>query len=140
MVTDICLVTRDLEAAVAFYSEKLDFEIGHRMPGFVDFDGPGVTLAVWDADEIRSATGVPAQATEPDGHGVMVAVRLESARAVDAKYDQLRGRGVEFYGPPQDYAWTARAIYFAGPCGEFWEFYAWLEGSEPGAVTNHEKP
>lgn len=133
-VTDVCLVTEDLESAISFYIDKLGLELAHHMPGFADFSGPGVTLAVWDASAIRSATTVPARVAELGGHDVMLAVRLDSPHAVDAMYERLARRGIEFYDPPRDYPWTARAIYCAGPCGEFWEFYAWLEGGEPGSV------
>ncbi len=132
VITDVCLVTRDLDAAVAFYSQRLGFELASRMPGFADFSSEGVTLALWDAQAIREATGVPAQVIEPDGHGVMIARELALPSAVDDKYHELSSRGVEFYGPPRDYPWNARAIYLAGVCGEFWEFYAWNEGGKHG--------
>lgn len=131
-ITDVCLVTRDLEAAVDFYVHKLGYTLGSRMPGFADFTGPGCVLAVWDAELIRSATSVPAALSEPDGHGVMVACELESPAAVDEVYERLRSSGVEFYGGPKDYPWNGRCVYFPGPCGEFWEFFAWHEGGKPG--------
>ena len=134
-VTDVCLVTRDLESAVSFYRDKLGFELAHRMPGFVDFVGHGVTLAVWDATAIREATGVPALAEEPAGHGVMVAIELESPETVNEMHRDLLDRGVTFYDQPRGYPWTAWATYFPGPCGEFWELYAWLEDGEPGGVA-----
>jgi catechol 2,3-dioxygenase-like lactoylglutathione lyase family enzyme len=134
-ITDVCLVTRDLDTAVEFYLGKLDFELDSRMPGFADFTGPGVVLALWDAQLIRDTTGVPAQVSEPDGHGVMIAVELESPERIDETYQRLTARGVEFYRPPADYPWNARCIYFPGPCGEFWEFFAWHEGGKPGRPT-----
>lgn len=140
-ITDVCLVTRDLDAAVTFYTEKLGYQLDSRMPGFADFIGPGCILAVWDANLIRQTTGVPAAVHEPEGHGVMVACELDSPAEIDKTYDLLTARGVEFYGPPTDYPWNARCVYLAGPCGEFWEFFAWHEGGKPGrapAIRNRE--
>lgn len=131
-ITDVCLVTRDLDKAVEFYTESLGYRLDSRMDGFADFVGPGTILAVWDADLIRETTGVPAAVSEPDGHGVMIACELDSPAAIDETYDRLSSKGVQFYGPPKDYPWNARCIYFAGPCGEFWEFFAWHEGGKPG--------
>jgi catechol 2,3-dioxygenase-like lactoylglutathione lyase family enzyme len=134
-ITDICLVTRDLDAAVEFYTNSLGYELAHRMPAFADFVGDGVTLAVWDAAAIRDSTGVPAATEEPSGHGVMVAVKLPSPTDVDAEHERLSALGVEFYGPPRDHPWNARCAYFSGPCGEFWELFAWYDGGEPGSVS-----
>lgn len=134
-ITDICLVTRDLETAVEFYTDKLGYELDSKMPGFADFVGPGCVLAVWDANLIRQTTGVPAALDTPPGHGVMVACELESPAAVDQMYQRLSAKDVECYGPPSDYAWNARCLYFAGPCGEFWEFFAWHGGGKPGRAT-----
>lgn len=131
-ITDICLVSRDLPAAVEFYTTMLGYQLDSKMPGFADFTGPGVVLAVWDAQLIRDSTGVPAQVGEPEGHGVMIAVELDSPDAIDETYERLAARGVDFYRPPADYPWNARCIYFPGPCGEFWEFFAWREGGKPG--------
>lgn len=133
-ITDICLVTRDLEASVEFYS-RLGYQLSSRMPGFADFEGPGLILALWDAQLIRDTTGVPAMTNEPNGRTVMVAIELASPEEIDATYERLRELGIEFYNPPADYPWNARCVYFAGPCGEFWEYFAWLEGGKPGQVS-----
>ncbi|ABL83687.1 Glyoxalase/bleomycin resistance protein/dioxygenase [Nocardioides sp. JS614] len=142
-ITDLCLVTHDLEASVEFYTTKLGYTLSSRMPGFADFEGPGVILALWDAQLIRETTGVPALAEEPSGRTVMVAVELSSPVEIDTAYERLRARGIEFYSPPADYPWNARCIYFPGPCGEFWEYFAWLEGGKPGqlgaASTTHDE-
>lgn len=134
-ITDICLVTRDLDTAVDFYTTKLGFELASRMPGFADFVGNGVVLALWDATAIRTATGVPALTDEPTGHSVMVAVELLEPADIDRTYAELTGRGLEFYGEPTDHPWNARCVYAAGPCGEFWEWFAWLEGGKPGVLS-----
>lgn len=135
-ITDVCLVTRDLDAAVEFYTTKLGYRRAHVSPGFVDFRRAGSTLAVWDAEAIRRTTGVPAELTAPTSHGLMVAVKKDSPLEVDAEYERLRSLGVEFYSEPRDYPWNARCAYFAGPCGEFWELFAWYEGGEPDAVDD----
>lgn len=134
IVTDVCLVAQDIERAIAFYTDKLGYTLKSRMPGFADFAGPGVILALWDAEKIRETTGVPAQTVELDSHAVMLAVRLESPSAIDQMYRRLLERGVAFYREPQDYPWNARCVYLAGPCGEFWEFFAWYDGGEPGLL------
>lgn len=135
-ITDVCLVTRDLDAAVEFYTTRLGYTLDSRMPGFADFTGPGVVLAVWDATAIREATGVPTQMEEPSGRGVMLAVELDSPEAIDRAHEELTAKGIACYGPPADYPWNARCLYFPGPCGEFWEYFAWHTGGKPGRATS----
>lgn len=135
LITDVCLITTDIEAGIAFYTEKLDFTLRSRMPGFADFEGPGVIVALWDATQLQTTTGIVGRSAAPAGHGVMLACELESPAEIDRVYEEYSARGVEFYAPPADFAWNARCVYFAGPSGEFWEFFAWYEGGEPGLVS-----
>jgi|688.fasta_scaffold685669_2 catechol 2,3-dioxygenase-like lactoylglutathione lyase family enzyme len=133
-LTDICLITRDIDASVEFYTKKLHFQLSSQMPGFADFVGHGIVLALWDAKKLEETTGVPGQTGEPTGHGVMLAIQVDSPAEVDQAYEDLSARGVVFYGAPKDYPWNTRSIFFAGPSGEFWEFYAWREGGKPGVL------
>ena len=112
VLTDICLITRDLNAGIDFYTKKLGFQLSSQMPGFADFVGHGVVLALWDAHKLRETTNVPGQIEEPSGRGVMMAVEVASPLEIDKIYENLLARGVEFYGPPKNYPWNARAIYF----------------------------
>jgi hypothetical protein len=133
-VTDVCLVTQDFETSKAFYIEKLGFTLSSEMPGFADFRAGDLMLAIWEAERIHAVTGADALVGQSQGHQVMVAVELESPSEIDRVFDDLGERGIEFYGPPKDYPWNARCIYFAGPSGELWEYFAWLAGGKPGEV------
>ena len=59
VLTDICLITRDLNAGIDFYTKKLGFQLSSQMTGFADFVGHGVVLALWDAHKLRETTNVP---------------------------------------------------------------------------------
>ncbi len=133
-ITDICLITADVDRSVDFYTERLGFTLRSRMPGFADFEGPGVILAVWEREQLERTTGVPGHDATSPARTVMLACELDSPAAIDRTYDEYRARGVEFVSEPRDYPWNARCIYFDGPNGEFWEFFAWYEGGEPGLV------
>ena len=45
----------------------------------------------------------------------MVAVRVETADAVDALYDELVAKGVTMVQAPTTHAWNARTTYFSDP-------------------------
>lgn len=135
-VTDVCLISPDIPSSIDFYTDKLGFSIRSRMPGFVDFQGPGVIVALWEADTLEQTTGVSGQRDLRPERTVMMACELDSPAKIDEIYDEYRARGVEFASEPRDYPWNARCVYFDGPNGEFWEFFAWYEGGEPGIVAN----
>lgn len=139
LVTDVCLITPDLEGSIGFYTDTLGFTLRSRMPGFADFHGPGMILALWESERLTETTGIHGQDAVTRAHGVMLACELDTPAAIDAAYDDLRHRGVRFYGQPENYPWNARCAYFAGPNGELWELFAWYEGGEPG-LTDKESP
>lgn len=134
-ITDVCILVADIEASIAFYRDRLGFRLAHRAEGFADFEGAGMTLALWSREHINRHTGVAAPAAGTAS--VLIAVKLETPEALDATYGELVEKDVAFVRPPADYAWNARAAYFKGPDGEVWELYAWLPGGAPGAVVGN---
>lgn len=132
-ITDICVLVRDVDATIRFYTEKLGFTLKHRAPGFADFTGAGVTLACWERNHIAQHAGVRPGTGDAS---VAMAVKLDSEAEIDAVYAELSAKGVPFVSPPADYPWNARCLYFSGPDGEIWELYAWLPGGAPGRIED----
>ncbi len=130
-ITDICILVDDIERTVKFYTSKLGFKLRRRAEGFADFHGDGVTLAAWELDHINTHTGVANTRSPKGAHKACIAVELGAPADVDSLHRDLAGRGVPFYGPPEDYAWNARCAYFYDPDGTLWELYAWNQGG-PG--------
>ena len=137
-ITDTCVLVRDLEASIAFYRDKLGFAPRRRAPGFADFTGAGLTLALWERTHIAAHTGVPVDLDA--SAGVVIAVELPDAASLDAVYAELCAKDVAFFRPPANYPWNARCVYFAGPDGELWELYAWLAGGAPGQIAGDAAP
>jgi uncharacterized protein len=135
-ISDVCVLCEDLDRSVEFYVERLGFELLHRAPGFADFSGAGLTLALWQIDHIGENTGI-SRARAPGVHKLAIAVRLPSPADVDACYAELSAKGVVFQGPPADYPWNARCCYFEGPDAEVWELYGWYKGGGIGLVDTH---
>ena len=135
-ISDVCVLVEDVGRSVRFYVDRLGFQLLHRAPGFADFAGAGLTLAVWQIDHIGAHTGV-ATMRAPGAHRLVVAVQLATPAEVDACHAELTASGVVFQGPPADYPWNARACYFAGPDAELWELYAWHPGGAIGQVAAH---
>ena len=148
-ITDVCIIVDDIEKTVAFYTEKLDFQLRRRAEGFADFKGPdngpgegpntgpSITLAAWERDHISLHTGVSKLRAPTGAHKACIAVELETTDLVDGLYDELTKRGVVFQRPPENYIWNARCAYFTDPDGTLWELYAWLSG---GPDDYHKTP
>ena len=126
-ITDVAVLCEDVETSIAFYRDKLGFQLRNRAEGFADFTGAGLTLALWEVDHISRHTGIAAT-RGPGAHKACIAVQLPTPDDVDACYDELSAKGVVFVRPPADYEWNARCCYFAGPDDELWELYAWRQG------------
>ena len=132
-IQDICILVTDIDRSIAFYTEKLGFALQHRAPGFADFTGAGLTLALWERSHIEQHADV--RVKPGSASAVLIAVRIGSIAELEAIYGELQAEGIAFLRPPQDYPWNARCLYFHGPDGETWELYAWLEGGAPGKIV-----
>ena len=124
-LTDIGLFVSDMERALAFYGETLGFELKRRDIGFAEFCTNGVGLALWEVSDVTQALELAE--TPRQGLSAMVAVRVETAEAVDALYDALAAKGVTIVQAPTTHAWNARTTYFSDPDGNLWEIYAWVD-------------
>ncbi|MDR3376932.1 MAG: VOC family protein [Ancalomicrobiaceae bacterium] len=135
-ISDICILTRDIETSIAFYRDRLGFRLKHRAPGFADFAGAGLTLALWERGHLAGHTGTP---VEPNADtAILIAVKMESLAEIEAAVAELTAAGVAFHRPPASYPWNAYGAYFSGPDGEVWELYAWMPGGAPGHLAEKE--
>jgi predicted enzyme related to lactoylglutathione lyase len=95
---------RDQDRALRFYTEKLGFRI------FTDQEFSDTQR--WIELSIPGAeTGVVL--FTPQGHEDRIGTFVNTSWEVDnieKTYDELRGRGVEFTGPPQKQPWGTFAI------------------------------
>ena len=110
----------------------MGFEPRRRAPGFADFKGAGITLALWEIDHIAANTCVSNRRAPPAAHKACAAIELASPAKVDEAYAELSAAGIAFKGPPANYSWNARCCYFADPDDNLWELYAWAEGGPVG--------
>lgn len=131
-LNDICLYVPDLEEAVKFYTEKMDFKIKRRQPGYVEFDFQGTSLTLWQVDGVYLA--LKKEHLGGMGHHFMLAVKVVASQEVDEIYEELTRRGVECISLPTTYPWGARAVYFKDLIGNIWEIFAWEEIDGPGLL------
>ena len=123
-ITDIALFVADLQRAIAFYHDRMDLELKRLDSGFAEFWMEGAILALWEEADVRRALDFDGASRR--GPHAMVAMRMDSAAAVDTAYAELAARGVVFRAPPKTYPWHAHAAYFSDPDDNLWEIYCWI--------------
>jgi catechol 2,3-dioxygenase-like lactoylglutathione lyase family enzyme len=101
----VSIPTRNQDAALAFYTEKLGFKVVTDQPM-----GPGQRWI-----ELRVGTSdARVVLFTPDGQEDRIGTPFNGAFAcdnVEKTYDELRARGVEFTAPPKKEPWGTFATF-----------------------------
>ena len=100
----------DWDRAFSFYSKTLEMSVRFAGPeiGWAEFDVGGARLAVERAAPDDAEAGVLV--------GRFVGLSLE-VDDIQARYDGLRSRGVEFLGAPEKQPWGGVLAHFRDPDG-----------------------
>ena len=121
------LFVSDLARAGDFYRNVMGLEYVHGEDGvdaYFKIDPDGLMLISQDtADGLLSQADVD---HEP-AHGARL-VMATDVGDVDAAYEELRGKGVEFIRAPEDRPWGLRCAHFKDPDGNVWEIHAPVAG------------
>ncbi|WP_428663911.1 VOC family protein [Reyranella sp.] len=123
-ITDVALFVADLPRAIAFYRDRMALELKRLDTGFAEFWMDGTILALWEEADVRR--GLEFDGPPRRGPHAMLAIRMDSAAAVDAAHVELAARGVVFRSAPRTYSWNAHAAYFCDPDDNVWEIYCWV--------------
>lgn len=122
-LTHVRLLVSDHNACLRFYRDVLGFELimGGESQVYSELKaGDGIILALFLRRFMAEAIGtqaLPADASAQDR--VVLTFEVES---VDAAYERLRERGVEFVAAPADRPdWMIRTAHFRDPDGNLIE-------------------
>jgi catechol 2,3-dioxygenase-like lactoylglutathione lyase family enzyme len=117
----IMLAVADLDRSVAFYRDRLGFEVREAHAGIVLLaHGPMLLYLAADSPPTPDKPGVslsPPQ--DSDRTAVNLVFRVADCRAV---YVALREAGVEFLTPPQSPPWGGWRCFGRDPDGYLFEF------------------
>jgi lactoylglutathione lyase len=115
------LFVQDLKRARDFYENAVGLEFEHGDDENVAFTlGPDALLLINHpvADDLLS----PADVDHEPARGAR-SVIVAPVEDVDAAYEELRSRGVEFIRAPEDRPWGKRCAHFRDPEGNVWEIH-----------------
>ncbi len=113
------LFVRDLKRSRDFYENVLEFEFERGDDDSASFIlGPDALLLLTDggADDMLSPADVDHDA--PRGARSVIVTAVDD---VDAVYEELSAKGVEFIRTPEDRWWGKRCAHFKDPDGNVWE-------------------
>ncbi len=103
----------DIDQAVAFYRDNLDFAEGLRIP---DADGRPRHATVWNGEAtimFERLEHVPPERRPYLGSGVTLYIALDPDEDVDTLYSKAGRRGLNIVKPLRDEYWGARAFTLA---------------------------
>ncbi|HXW45616.1 MAG TPA: VOC family protein [Streptosporangiaceae bacterium] len=115
------LFVEDIERSCDFYGRVLGLKFEHGNDNSASFIlGPDAVLLLDNrgADQLLSAADV-----EHDIARRASSVIVTSVADVDALYEELRAKGVEFIRAPEDRWWGKRCAHFKDPDGHVWEIH-----------------
>ena len=111
------ILADDFPALYDFYADTLGLKVkwGDRNAGYASFINPESDT---DALAIFVKTGMELypEYTPLGGQKSDRVVLIMGVEDVDAAYEKLKGKGVEFMGAPRNVpAWSMRCVYFRDP-------------------------
>jgi lactoylglutathione lyase len=115
------LFVKDLDRARNFYEHVIGLEFERGDDNSASFAlGPDVILLLnhTGADDLLSPDDV-----DHDVARAASSVLVATVDDVDATYEELRSRGVEFIRTPEDRSWGMRCAHFRDPDGHVWEIH-----------------
>jgi len=114
----VTLFTDDLAESTRFYRDVLEMPVANEDATSCAFAFPGVIINLVTLAATHELIE-PAPVGER-GTPARMMLTLEVGD-MDAVYERLRGRGVEFLNGPMDRPWGPRTASFADPSGHCWE-------------------
>ena len=117
-ISYITLWAVNFDEMVAFYQDKLELPVEYGDENFIQFATQGTKLYIH-----RLGTAPPLRE-----HAVEIHFDVPD---VDAAYQELKGRGVDFEDPPANWPWGARMAAFRDPEGYALEIVGPLDPREP---------
>ncbi|MBM9579261.1 VOC family protein [Leptospira sp. 201903070] len=125
----ITLGVENLEKAVRFYQEGLEFPKMEFEGDIAFFTLNGTWFALYPWDELAKDIGIPSKGS--GFRGFTLAYNGTSKKEVDDVIAKAKKAGAKIVKQPQDVFWGGYSGYFEDPEGYYWEV-AWNPIFYPG--------
>ena len=121
-VIGVTIWTDDLERLVGFYRDTLQLKLRDHKPGWANFAWGEMRLNLGLHDRVKGKS--------LDPYRIMVSFRVPD---IDAEYQRLMEKDVEFIRVPETEHWGGRVTTFLDPDGNVLQLLQVPEGSSGGA-------
>jgi len=129
-VSAVVLLVRDFDRCLMFYRDTLGLQVVQRESNFAAFKIEDQDFVLQEISAAVEMFNVKASKSHTRGDDrVLLCARVDN---VDAAYEALKAKGVEFAKPPVDQPWGIRAAYFRDPEGNIWEILHPLASQQKG--------
>jgi len=125
-ISYVLIYVADLERSVKFYREVLGFKVRLQEKIYVEFETEGTILALSDVKLGEKVVG-PELIGSIDGSKRNFSLTLGEVENIDATFEELSKKGVEFVNPPTTHPWGQRTAYFKDPEGNILELFTWVK-------------
>ena len=123
------LLVKDYQACLRFYRDILEFEVTWDDGDYASFQDGSLHLAIFKRDMQAEAIDNTGQVRYAECQDKLALIFEVSD--VDAYYQHLTNKGVQFVKEPLDYpGWGIRAAYFRDPDGNLIEINCGLKTTE----------
>lgn len=120
------LLVDEVDKMVNFYRDTLGFKVTRQSDTFALMDNGGpLLLFFWQWKHLQKHLGI--EAMKKVKHRTQSALRFDTPQEVDAAYEDLLAKGIEFVAQPANWEWNAYAAYFVDRDGYMWEIFCWLK-------------
>ena len=110
----IVLIVADLDASLAFYTERLGLRLGHRSGHYAQLDTGTTRIALYRRDAMAEVLASELDVASPRAPSFELGFKVAD---VDAAFASLVDAGVEVATPPITRSWGQRTAYLRDPDG-----------------------
>lgn len=117
----IILITENYDAMRSYYTKLFPIERDIPTEQFTQFKSDNCFVAIYGKQFVeklldQSVTGKPGSTI----------YSFKESTDIDADYQHLKAKGVQFMSTPKTQPWGQRTAYFTDPDGNIWEIQQWI--------------
>ena len=121
----ITIHTDSFEEMRDFYSNKLELDIINQDGEFIEFRSEGIRLSLTSRKSLNDFIPSKSLQNKRQGSSLGIGFKYKTNKEVDAAYNKLKSKGVEFVASPKLQSWGEYTAFFSDPDGNIHELVSY---------------